>query len=576
MKSLTLQKTAEGKREDDQAQEEILEREQKALFEELAATAIQKYRRALSVTKGITDRDANEYEYYMYNEAAWNRLGDDTYEKRIKRVRESIEQHIPDMILGMMSLEQDFFAKISQAEGKWISRESALRWQSRLESTEMQHWEKETFLKKEFPALFQNWKKVGEEREEVLNMAKKHGITGKDMPELNDVLNKESFLDLHYLSKVDKVATVKALILARIKNKEKFLGLIRKELEDWAKAGWLHKTKIGPWMKRVMESDDPEAFASKILYPFKNNWMETRQDFDRLNKALDGQGIPRGFRPVNADRFLLMDYKQRTSYCALAWIRLENAKEEDKELASLKLRIRHNLDTEDWDGAATDLRAAMKIRASDRELRSMQDYLRCHRMDKKEDSDEPKEQVEQEVSDPQKLVDELRGILQHIPGSLRWLYEHAAMDGVETLACLQQIVGNGPWAVEHGYTSEADKVRNMYDKHNREMTKKGEIDGVAHVIVEGETATEDVINDDCDSAQYLYMGKMGRDAVLQKVRKNANNQTFRYWSILASDDISYDKQSEIVRNWHYPMKSKLRALNSSGHRFTLSGSVTKA
>jgi hypothetical protein len=575
MKSPTVQKTAapEIDLKNEQEMEEA-EREQKAIFEELARVSVDKYRQALSVTKGITERDVREHEFYTFDESTWKRRGDDTYEKRIETIRKSIDTYIPDMILTMMSLEQDFFAKLDQAEGQWISRDSAQRWRARLESTSTQHWEKEQFLQKEFPSLFDNWKKVGEDREDVIKLAKQYGITGKDIAELNDVFNKESFLDLHYLSKVDKVSTAKALILARIKNKEGFIGLVRKELEDWAKAGWMHKTKIGPWMKRVMESDEPEAFATKTLWPFKSNWMEARQDFDRLNTALGAQGIPRGFRPVKPDQFLLMNYKQRTSYCALTWIRLENAAETDKELASLKLSIRHNLDMKDWEGATIDLTKAKKMRSGDRELLSMESYIQCHRTDVNANAKQD-EKKEVENPDPQKLVEDLRSVVSSIPGSLGWLYQQAALDGIETLSCLQQIVGNGPWAEEHGFTSEADKVRNMYDKKNREATKNKDADGVAHVILEGETATEDVISDDPDSAQYLYLGTMGREAVLQKVKKNAGNMTFRYWAILVSGDMSLAMQSEIARNRHYPMKSMLRKLNGIGYRFTLSGKAEK-
>ncbi len=518
------------------------------------------------------------YRSPLISERTRSAYEDDWQTLRAKRNVDWMRGNVTFLLHALSEAESyrtQFEASLNEAVSKkWISAESRERWWDRFYDPNVLEWDRKEWLEKELPDIRRGWEKTADERSSVLALAKKEKLTAKDIPELADLENIDAFLSFHYLTKIDKTATVKALVLARIKHKENFIGFVRKELEDWAKAGWMHRTKIGPWMKRVMESDDPDEFATKTLWPFKHNWMEVRKDFDRLNTAMDAQGIPRGFRPVKPDRFLLMDYRQRTSYCALAWIRLENAAEEDKELASLKLSIRHNLDTKDWEGANIDLKKAKKMRGNDRELLSMETFLRCHRTDTT-DNVASDEQKEEESPDPQKLVDDLRSIIGSIPGSLGWLYQHAAQDGIETLSCLQQIVGNGPWAEEHGFTSEADKVRNMYDKRNKEATKNGDIEGIAHVILDGETATENVINDDCDTAQYLYMGKMGREAVLQKVKKNAGNQSFRYWSILVPSDLSLAMQSEIARNRHFPMKATLRKLNGLGYRFTLSGKVER-
>ncbi len=518
--------------------------------------------RRLYASPLISEKTREEYE------KSWEEL---RAAKKVEWMQENVG-YLMNALREADSYRQHFERALNDAVlQKQISTESRDRWWGRFYDPHVLEWNRKHWMDKELPKIQKGWEQTAKKREDVLNLAHTHGLTKRDIPELSDLDNLDAFLSFHYLTKIDKTATVKALILAHTQNKERFIRSVRKELDSWAKAGWLHKTKVGPWLERVMKSDDPETYATETLWPCMQNWKEVREDFDRLNAVLDGQDIPRGFSPAKEDEFLLMNYKQRTSYCARAWLRLENVKEENKELARLKMRIRHNLDTGFWPGAEDDLKDALKLNRDDRELVSMQEYLQCHRQDKG-----PKnEKIEEPNPNPQELVDKLRVMFAQIPGSLRWLYEHAAMDGPQVLHRLMQIVGNGPWAVEHGYTSEADKIKNMRDEANRRQTvsfmKDGVSEGLEHKILDGETAVEEAITDDCTKAQYIYMSKMGRDAVLQKVRQNADNEGFGYWSILEPTDISLGIQNGIVKSLHYPIKSTLRQLHSIGYRYTQNG-----
>ncbi len=544
------------RKDDDENKKEL---EEEAVLEKID-DAIDDCRR-LYVNPLISKKTRDEYE------KSWEELRS---QKKVEWMQENVGL-LMNALRDADSYRQHFESVLNDAvREKLISTDSQDRWWGRFYDPDVLEWNRKHWIEKEFSKIQKGWKETAEKRDDVLKLATKNGLTKRDIPELSDLDNIDAFLSFHYLTKIDKTSTVKALILAHIKDKERFITSVRKELDDWAKSGWLHKTKVGPWLERVMKSDDPEKFATDVLWPFMQNWQETREDFDKLNAVLDGQDIPRGFSPVKEDKFLLMEYKQRTSYCALAWLRLQNVKEENKEMARFKMRIRHNLDTGFWPGAEDDVKEALKLNSDDRELLSMQEYLQCHRSDtgKTEGAEEPN-------PSPQELVDSLRVMFAQIPGSLRWLYENAAMDGPQVLHCMMQIVGNGPWAVEHGYTSEADKQKNMHDEANRQKTaafmKEGVSEGLEHKILDGETAAEEAITDDCTKAQYIYMSKMGRDAVLQKVRQNAGNVSFAYWSILEPTDISLGIQNGIVKSLHYPLKSALRQLHSLGYRYTRSG-----
>lgn len=507
----------------------------------------------------VSDRTRRAYE------EDWEQLRN---QRKVEWMQDNVG-FLLQMLQNAESYKDRFSTMLNDAvEKKWIGTESRSKWWNRFNDPNMLEWTRKEWIQHEFPTLLQNWQTLADKRKDVEQLAQKHNVTRRQIPELANILNQEAFLSLHYLSRKDQLAKVEALILAHAEGKDRFIKFVQKELEDWAKQGWLHPAKVGRWILRVMKSENPEEFVAKTLYPFKNSWKEVRENFDTLNNAFDKQGIPRGFRSVKEQDFLLMNYKQRTSYCALAWLRLEDVEETDKALASLKLRIRHHLDTHDWDGAEEDLAKARAIRGDDRELASMQTFLECHRADQED-------QEQQETPDPRKTLERMRSIVSQIPGSLQYLYLKALEDGPAVFHRLTQMVGNGPWAANHGYTSEASKVKNHYDQHNQVQTlnyiEQGHSQALEHNVLDGNTATEEAIRDDCTKAQYLYMGKMGREAVLSKVRKNKDNEGFGYWSILMPDDISLAIQEHICKNFHHPLKQGLRELRAQNIAFTIEG-----
>lgn len=499
------------------------------------------------------------------------------YEKMLRELRQDREVEKVDGNIGYLmqakndaeSYKNSFFEQLNEAVAKeWISSESRTRWESRFNDPNVLEWTRKEWILNEFPKMMKGWKETAEKRAEVEKLAKTHGLTAKQIPELADILNVKGLLSHHYLSRKNKIDKAMALILAYNKEKTGFLRYIEKELEDAADAGWIHRSKVGEWMERVMKNGNPEAFASKILFPFIKNWKETKDEFDRLNLALDRQGVPRGFRPVKEHDFLLMKYKQRTSYCVLAWIRLENAPESEKALASARLRIRHNLDTKDWEGAEEDLTAALKQWPDNRELLSMQTFLRQHRPEE--------ESVEKETPDPQVLLSSLRGMLSLINGELHPMYVQAAMAGPKVFNRFLQINYNRVWVHEHSYLDPSREIENAQDEFNHAMTEQymrhGHSKTIEHNIVDGKTAAKEAIRYEGRKPQMLYMGKLGQSAVMQAVKDNADNDGFGHGTSIIPKETPYAVHARIVKNLHYPMKTALRQLDRMGYRFTAAGS----
>lgn len=491
-------------------------------------------------------------------------------ELRAKRKVEQARENIGFLIAALNQAEsyQDAFVKDLDEAVKqhWISPESRARWWDRFNDPNTLEWARKEWLRTEFPEMKKRWKAAAEKREKIVALASEQKLTAKEIPALANILNQNAFLSLHYLSRKDQLARAEALMKAYAEGETKFLTFIEHELDDWADAGYMHSSKVGEWMNRVINSEDPEKFASTVLYPFKNNWQEARENFDDLNDAMDAQGIPRGFRPVKENDFLLMNYKQRTSYCALAWLRLEDAEETNKEMARLKLRIRYSLDTKDWDDADEDLQKALGIQSNDRELQSMRTFLECHRA-------EAVKAAEKESLEPKQLLSNMRQMMLQIPVGLRDMYIKAFENSKSVAKRFLQVSGNHEWVVTHGYADEADNIKNAQSAYNKEKTREyvdhGHTKDFERNIIHGDTATTDAIRDDCSKAQMLYLGADGQNALMEKIERNADNEQFGYWTTLVPMDVSYALHRRVIVDLHWPLKNCLNQLDALGYRFTM-------
>jgi len=493
----------------------------------------------------ISDRTRREYDR-MFEELR--------AERNVGWMRQNVSL-LAKTIGKAQSYKEKFTRQLNEAvRNKWISTESKEKWWNRFNDPNLLELERKSWIEDDkgsdsLKGMMDRWKAVAEKRAEVEKLAKEKGITAKDIPELNDVLNVEAFLSFHYQTRVHKVAKVRSLILAHKENKTTFITFIEAELEGAVSAGYMHTSKVGEWMERVMDSKEPEKFAAKVLYPFMKNWREVKADFDRLNDALDRQGIPRGFRPVNATDFLLMDYKKRTSYCAFAWLQLEDSEgeyETDKRLSALKLQIRYHLNEEDWEMAEDKLGDAEHIRSDDRELQSMREYLKCHRVEEQDDAKEP--------LDPNALQKDMRTMVDMIPDNkTRAITSKALTEGPAVFARWKQTMYNLVWLHEVARWSDQDvKQRIDLVRTTKNQPKKG---------------------------HFIDIESMEPDEVIREVRLHADenagktppnlsaDEHWGYWAN-AVTSMPYPEHRAVVKGINWKLMRNLRSLHKSGHRYT--------
>lgn len=453
---------------------------------------------------------------------------------------------------------------------------------------------RQAFVTKTLTRYDAKWRATMAQRNSLVKDERIAQIPPGRVPDMGIFRDAGRFADLTYHERKGLLAHIEAalsLLETADTRMEKLYDETQSELTGYERRGILHRSKIGTWLERTFKGaknpEQVERFLKEVLRPYAINWAETREDFDTLEHTLSSlKEIPRGFKRLSPGKFLLLDYKQRTSYCALAWLRLEDSdvsQEQNTVLAALKLRIRYNLDTEDWEGADRCLQKACLMDPKDRELLSMQTYLSCHR---------PKNPEELHPN-PKRTLEHLRGLVRQLPGEMQPLYIRGMQEGPAVLHRLLQVMGNRVWVHEHIGITEADERKQAQDRKNRQQTKmfmsRGHSNDLEHNVLLADTAEPSAIRDDCVSPQMLYYeGGDATEAIFEKIKQHPANddgvdgkllsesERFGYNTTVVPLDIPYALHATVVKNLHREIKRGVAKLHEQGYRFTLSGELLAA
>lgn len=450
---------------------------------------------------------------------------------------------------------------------KVISQRTIRELDDAFRDTNVEYKDREKYIRGKIPLYMQKWIEVKIRWNTLRKDPRVKQLTTDDIENLPDFLQEDRFIELKYPTRKGLVDTVEAAINAKESGLEALYADTKKELKGYVADGCLHSTKVGTWLLRIFtDHATPEhidAFMNDTVRPYRDAWIDVRAEFNELNAALP-TNAPEGFRPISLDAFLLKPYPERTAYCSLGWLSIKEDDARRKTLASLKLKIRYELDTEYWDGAKALIAEAKQMAPQDRELQQMEQSL-----PKKDDAE--KTEVE-----PMKTLHLLRSMVAAMPEAMQKYYIQALQsNNPDILRRLHQLIYNVEYAVENGYTDEHRMQEEASSDENKLKTKKRIPDGhenaVEHNIVDGDTAIDGAIADDPTKAQYIYPGSHGNSVVFGKIVKNAENEKFGYWSILVLN-VPYETIRNTIKNVHRPMRSALANLHRQGLMFTLTGS----
>lgn len=464
----------------------------------------------------------------------------------------------------------------------WINKESGQRWYRRFFDPDLLEFVRKQWVREHLPALRQGWQCVAEHRGEIM---RKHAtsvthLTESDVPDILKFRNRDAFLTLKYQERENLADEVEGACEAQEQNQSAFYRECRRMLVGWSsgRERFLHPQKVGRWLKRIFAGSysiaERRSFVGKgTLETFRKEWVKLRCQFDTLGEEIRRYGIPQGFWIADLNTFLSWHVNQRSTYIEEGLNRLNRHKSQNPALERLKADIRHDLDSGDWGGAELLLDQAQKTYGGDPNLRSMKKFLQYHR------NDEGNER--KNTQNVQQTIEEMRHIVDLLPGRVQRLYVRALKEGYSTFRALTVLMGNRVWVHREGRFLTCDtEIRHYKDHRNKELTRQylneGHGDDVEYNIVAGDTAKEGAIRGDGANAQVVYMSPGGEDAVLAHVRSNRSDtqdgaRGFLYQTSLVPLGLDYGTHEQIVDHFHQPLKEGLRRLEQERVPFTLSG-----
>lgn len=486
----------------------------------------------------MTERDKIDFITLGITDSALEAGGAMTEEQKLKNVEE-MKVYAERFVLQAKNMGEKFLDDITKAQDKgWISKNSAERWKTRLKKHSSSWPETEAFLRGFDKKYLKNWEAAHAKMKEIEEQKKKHKLDNKKIPELK-ALEASDFLEKNYHERHDLITKALAAIEAYTKNKKMLKNDAEKELKAAAAEQIISQYRVGPWLEHIVSGKR----SLKELQDYIKDWRSIRKKYDDIEEKLDTMlRQPHGFKRIPQDKFLLLTYEQRVSYVQEATWRVNHHINfpEDTPIEDLKGKVRHALDTEDWEDADYYLRKAwdIAIEPSDiNELHSLERNLQQFRKRKKAtglDSEQGREEVKRAMA-------ELQSALLQLPQPMRRLYEKALARGAGCMRCVGKTVYNVKWCKDRNYLNE-DIIANARSRADAETWErlrpsgKGHGNGLENNRVDG--YHKPAIRDKGIGPQNLFLGQDGIDAFIEKADQNKDVYSFWYWTNLIMDGVS--------------------------------------
>lgn len=512
-------------------------------------------------------------------------------DKSIRDREVFIDQYLKQQRRSAEKLYNDeFLGKLSEARRHsppFISERSYHEWIGRFKNRNVYYKIKEHFVRKKFPDYLKNWKEVALARDELKKNPLLKGLTSADVGNVHTFLDDQAFLNLSYKKRVAIVSAVSGALHARRKQMPQLHAKAKSILEAAASSQALSWSKVGTWLERIFKSGaKPEQIEQFLtnrgpmpLQKLIVHWTDASKRFQKLEAKRRALGTPRSFHFVSMNVFLNWGYEQRKAYLNEAEHRFTDIRDEP----SMFLKIRHALDTQDWDEAEEliddvkrDLREGSLLMGEQarNKLKSMENFLARHRKTPGQPAGAPKQKP-----GPAELHAEMASMLEVIPPGLREMYEDALAGGYQEFWSFTVLMYNRVWCHRHGYYDE--QKEEVMEQQSRDPTRR-RVDqghgrrGLEWNVVTGDTRCKDAIRDQdgVHAAQVMTVQPTdaeSRAALHEKNKRNCNNRNWWYWSSIVPKGIRYPEHLYIVQALHPRMKKIARQMEQMGIRYRRHG-----
>lgn len=515
---------------------------------------------------------------------------DDASEQKSIIWREDFIQKDGSLILEQGESLYATFMNHMNAAKPYLSEDSYRRWFDRLYDTRAQSSSTSSFKMKlnwvqsELGNYVSRWKKVAQERDAIVKNPQFQYLLASE-PDLEILNDREKCLNLHYLQRRGLVSKALALMNANETDRVDIFAIAKGKLMSAAGKEILLRSKVGVWLERIFSS---KANGKKIaafvngseptsLEGLIQNWTGVKRRFDNIEKKFmerwEGSGI-RGFQLFSKTQFLSLNYTQRLRYVEQAEDRLDAANDVENE-APILLKLRHAMDTTDWEDATELIGQGKMSNLSEkdfRRLKSMESYVKQFSggreiKERSLDVTEARKRIDM-------IVEELGVHHSEIePMILRLLKSPHANRNIHQF---RWIVYNNDWCTTHGYLNY-DIARRGASKENEELTRERSAKG------------EDVGRNDVIGATTAHQQAIRkREYATHKatfhhvdVTNSAANNTTAEWLEQPQDSrdlywrsyIANDKGTPKSHNWHCDLLANLTELRSLSRTINNAGFI---
>ena len=216
---------------------------------------------------------------------------------------------------------------------------------------------------------------------------------------------------------------------------------------------------------------------------------------------------------------------------------------------------------QDWGSAQYLINRAYALPLSSKEkeeISSMQQYLTT------QSSEQPQDDDEEEASDPREKMFKAMAELKYINGGMYDLYAKAISKGVGTFSALSSLMYNRCWCHNKHVLDNDDeaRLREQAKEDTKEVVKHGHGRGYENNYVPGygDPSIRDYKHGEW-SPQVLHIGNDAgaQSALVAKCETQQSNYSFKYWTTLIPEGLSYSQHQYIVYKLNWRIKSGLRA-----------------
>lgn len=451
-------------------------------------------------------------------------------------------------------------------EKKWIRKESQDEWMQKFEDPGLLEMYRSAWIRNEWSGYKTRWEKLAKDRKDVLAKVEAAGLTAKEIPEVDILKSDAAFLskDRSYHTRRRLVDTVNAAIAASKQGKTSLLRTTEASLLTISSGPdrCLHASKVGQWLKRMMNSADPQTFSKDVLTPFFRNWKQARASYNKIVGDYETQGKPDGCMPIPLDAFLQLPYDARITTIAEARNRLTAAEKintaEQRELAGELRDIRRSVDLQDLDAA--DLRlAGLRLQHPEHpDVASITNHIAVLRAER-EKNEEPARTESQRT---EAAMTSLHDTQEKLPTSVAQLYKRIIHDGDPEQAAL----------VFASMKVHADRVRSgQISKDEAAEAALNAQEAEEATIVERVPAPGNTL-DDADSSLLVSAGTPPATTIAMLKERGARDPR-RFPGLVF--DLPADQHLQLV-TLNERTLADLRHLSAVGKPYTASGSQKEA